>query len=168
MKKYSITKYLKNSSRKEDEWTSISDIGKVYNGKQLCIEDYKKTENAYVYTVLKIAKCMEIKKFRIKNVFRWKDLVKEVLENQELRKLYPDSMLQTYEMIENDSIIDLETLSDLVRLELREDIGGLLYVPYRLKVFIGYDYMMGIHSSMSLENIFEYVTSQGLNIYQFK
>ena len=111
---------------------------------------------------------MEIKKFRIKNVFRWKDLVKEVLENQELRKLYPDSMLQTYEMIENDSIIDLETLSDLVRLELREDIGGLLYVPYRLKVFIGYDYMMGIHSSMSLENIFEYVTSQGLNIYQFK
>lgn len=55
----------------------------------------------------------------------------------------------------------------MIRLELREDIGGLLYVPYRFKVFIGYDYMMGVHTSMHLDNLFERITKLGLNIYPF-
>lgn len=37
MKRYSITKYHKDTCDSEEEWTSVSDIGKVYNGNVLNI-----------------------------------------------------------------------------------------------------------------------------------
>lgn len=167
MKKYSITKYSRTISSKE-EWTSISDIGKIYDGFILDEKEYKKVEDSYVRAVLEVASYMGIEYFRIKNVFRWKDLRKDIKGNTILEKLYSQSMLKIYEGITNESIINKETLCDLLRLELREDIGGLLYVPYRLKIFIGDDYMMGVHVSKSLENIFEKISNLGLNIYQYK
>ncbi len=168
MKKYSITKYFKEKYTNGEEWTAISDIAKIYLGKQLSIEDYKKMEDAYVDAILKIANYMKIEKFKIKDVFRWKDLIEELKPQSNIRSLYTASMLETYKNVTDTSVIGYTQLSDLIRLELREDIGGLLYVPYRLKIFIGYDYMMGVHSSIPLENIFEYIENLGLNIYQFK
>lgn len=55
----------------------------------------------------------------------------------------------------------------LIRLQLREDLGGLIYVPYRLKLFIGYDYMMGVHASINLRNLYTFISDLGLNIYEF-
>ncbi|MCH1939856.1 hypothetical protein [Holdemania massiliensis] len=166
MKKYSITKYSRNNSIKE-EWTSISDIGKIYNGCILDAKEYKKIEDSYVRAVLEIASYMGIEYFRIKDVFRWKDLRKDINENAVFKELYPQSMLKVYEEMTNETIVNKEELCDLVRLELREDIGGLLYVPYRLKIFIGDDYMMGVHTSIPLESIYKIISDLGLNIYQF-
>lgn len=54
MKKYSITKYSRTISSKE-EWTSISDIGKIYDGFILDEKEYKKVEDSYVRAVLEVA-----------------------------------------------------------------------------------------------------------------
>jgi len=76
-------------------------------------------------------------------------------------------MLQVYQNIDEHSIINKEDLCDLIHLELREDIGGLLYVPYRLKIFIGYDFMMEVHSSKALEPIFEKIEGWDLIYVNF-
>lgn len=166
MKKYSITKYPKRNVMGQEEWTSISDIGKEYNGVNLDVREYKKIEDAYVNAILEIMEYMNIENLWIKNVFRWKDLKKDIQEKV-FKELYTDSMLNIYEEVKEEARLDKENVSDLIRLELREDIGGLLYVPYRFKVFIGYDYMMGVHTSMPLENLFGRITKLGLTIYQF-
>ena len=166
MKKYSITKYFRNEKQKE-EWTSISDIGKVYDGMELDTKEYKRVEDAYVNAILEIAQYMNIDTVRIKDVFRWKDLKKEVTSDVSKQELYRNSLLSTYEYLNNNSIITISDLDNIIRLELREDIGGLLYASDHLKIFIGDDFMMGVHSSVSLEPLFERIKSLGLNIYQF-
>ncbi len=167
MKKYSIIKYSSRNISEDEEWTAISDIGKVYNGVILTMEEYKKMEDAYVNAILEIMEYMNIQNVYIKNVFRWKNLKKDIEGNRIFSKLYTDAMLKIYEDVKDAMLLDKENISDLIRLELREDIGGLLYVPYRFKVFIGYDYMMGVHTSMHLDNLFERITKLGLNIYPF-
>lgn len=169
MKRYSITKYFFNEQNLDDDWISIYDIGKEYNGKILDIEQYMKVEDAYVNAIMEICRYMNLDYFRIKNVFRWRTLneVNEEIEQSNFQSVYSESMLKTYETVADDSILTYNELEDLIRLELREDIGGLLYVPYRLKIFIGYDYMMGVHSSISLNDLYEKIKSTGLNIFQF-
>lgn len=137
MKKYSITKYPKRDVMGQEEWTSISDIGKEYNGVNLDVREYKKIEDAYVNAILEIMEYMNIENLWIKNVFRWKDLKKDIQEKV-FKELYTDSMLNIYEEVKEGARLDKENVSDLIRLELREDIGGLLYVPYRFRMFIGY------------------------------
>ena len=52
MTEYRITKYNPanriNGAYMSDEWTSISDIGKVFNGIILSQDTYLKTEKAYI------------------------------------------------------------------------------------------------------------------------
>ena len=52
MTEYRITKYNPINRVDEvyiaDEWTSSSDIGKVFNGKTLSRDTYLKTEQAYI------------------------------------------------------------------------------------------------------------------------
>lgn len=167
MKRYSITKYHKNKCDSEEEWTSVSDIGKEYNGNVLNIDEYMKVEDSYVKAVLEILRYMKIHSVRIKNVSRWRNLAEEVKEDPTQKELYSDLILNVYESVENDQEIEIETLDALIRLQLREDLGGLIYVPYRLKLFIGYDYMMGVHSSMNLRKLYTFISDLGLNIYEF-
>lgn len=47
MKKYKISKYDYSSNYTED-WISIWDIGREYNGKILTYSDYILTENKYI------------------------------------------------------------------------------------------------------------------------
>ena len=54
---YRITKYnpkYRNSSGAylKDGWTSISDIGTIYNGKKSTLKEYFKIEEAYVKAIL--------------------------------------------------------------------------------------------------------------------
>ena len=165
MKRYSITKYKTNQSGK-DEWMAISDIGKIYDGIELTSQEYKRVEDAYVKAILEIIKYLNITNVKIKDVYKC-NIEREFKDSPIRRKLYNNSMIRIYKKVNENSIIEQEDLCNLVRLELREDIGGLLYVPYRLKIFIGYDFMMGVHSSKSLEVIFDKIKKLGLNIYQF-
>lgn len=166
MKRYDITKYKANQSGK-DEWLGISDIGKIYDGIKLTSQEYKRVEDAYVNAILEIIKYLNITNVKIKNVYKC-NIGKELKGRSSLRrKFYSKSILQTYQSVDEHSVIGQEDLCNLIRLELREDIGGLLYVPYRLKIFIGYDFMMGVHCSKALEPIFEKIEESGLNIFQF-
>lgn len=165
MKKYSITKY---NNKNMNSWTSISDIGKKYGEIELSLDIYKKTEDSYVNAILLIIEYLKIETFKVENVFRWKNLEKEIEEDLYKKDIYTKEMMDLYHKLESNSFINKFELCDLVRLELREDIGGLITTPYKLKIFIGYDYMMGIHSSKSIKALFEPIENLGLNIFCFK
>lgn len=76
-------------------------------------------------------------------------------------------MKKFYFGVKNNDVIDLSKLEHLIRFQLREDIGGKVFVPYKFKLFIGYDYLMSIRTSKPLEGLFSKIEKLGLYIYRF-
>jgi hypothetical protein len=50
---------------------------------------------------------------------------------------------------------------------LREDIGAKIFYPRKLKIFICYDYLMGIHCNRSIENVIPTIEALGLFVEKF-
>lgn len=57
--KYPPSGYNKDGIYTSDDWTSISDVGKSFNGKILTVKDYLKVEGQYVNTVLMIMSALD-------------------------------------------------------------------------------------------------------------
>ena len=163
MKRYEITKYEnENGIIEEQEWIAISDV--------LTPEKYQETEDKYVAVIVRILEYMNIQKCRIKNVVKC-SLIKEqfcdVEVSQEVRDLYNERLWNTYGNIKEGDEVDISTIEDIIRLLLREDIGCDVYVPYRFKLFIGYDYMTGVHLSRTLDPILKELNEIGLYVFEF-
>ncbi len=192
MYKYRISKYnpiFRNSAGKymNDEWTSISDIGKIYNNKKFTQNEYIEIENKYISAIMLVVKKMNIDKMQVNNLYVWKS-IKDIL--YEIKKfqygeLYTNSMLKLYKDItkninidninythltnkylcnvrKNKIILNIDNSVEFCRLLLREDIGGNLVALRCLKLFIGDDYLMYIHTSISLKNIISEIEGLGL------
>ena len=171
MKRYEITKYEnENGIIEEQEWIAISDIGDTFGGIVLTQEKYQETEDKYVAVIVRILEYMNIQKCRIKNVVKC-SLIKEqfcdVEVSQEVRDLYNERLWNTYGNIKEGDEVDISTIEDIIRLLLREDIGCDVYVPYRFKLFIGYDYMTGVHLSRTLDPILKELNEIGLYVFEF-
>ena len=171
MKLYEITKYEnENGIIEEQEWIAISDIGDTFGGIVLTPEKYQETEDKYVAVIVRILEYMNIQKCRIKNVVKC-SLIKEqfcdVEVSQEIRDLYNERLWNTYGNIKEGDEVDISTIEDIIRLLLREDIGCDVYVPYRFKLFIGYDYMTGVHLSRTLDPILKELNEIGLYVFEF-
>jgi len=171
MKRYEITKYEnENGIVEEQEWIAISDIGGTFGGIVLTPEKYQETEDKYVAVIVRILEYMNIQKCRIKNVVKC-SLIKEqfcdVEVSQEVRDLYNERLWHTYGNIKEGDEVDISTIEDIIRLLLREDIGCDVYVPYRFKLFIGYDYMTGVHLSRTLDPILKELNEIGLYVFEF-
>ena len=174
MKQYDITKYKDRHDKKkyknDKSWTAISDIGEVYECIKVTEDIYMQTENAYVDSIIEILHYMKIEYLNITYIeLRWGNSHErtERISNLFYKHLYTERMLNFYKTIDNKTIINLTELSDLIRLQLREDIFASISVPYRFKLFIGYDYLMGVHTSIVLEPLFKSIKSKGLNIFRF-
>lgn len=162
MKRYSILR-----CNIEEQWTAMTDIGKEYSGNKLTAARYLDAENTYVSAINLIVRYMSINKFKIKNLYKENDITPLVVNRPELINLYTPTILKTYKNINGKKEFGLTTLRNLIRLELREDIGGLIYVPYRMKLYIGYDYMMGIDTSVDLSDIYSQINKLGLELKRY-
>ena len=59
--KYRPEYYDENGAYKANEWTSISDIGKSYDGKIFTLENYLRVEQRYIAVILSIMSRMDCK-----------------------------------------------------------------------------------------------------------
>ncbi|MBH0173622.1 hypothetical protein IHV09_08640 [Fictibacillus sp. 23RED33] len=172
MHKYRITKYnplFRDAEGRftRDEWTSISDIGKVFENQELTIEMYKKTEDSYIKAVHLTMDFLNLPHLHARNI------IKSFHDNQFLAlindniELYPKDMLQYYFSTNNNEKITHEDIDKHCRLQLREAWGSALFYPQKCKLFIGYDYLMSIHSHIPLDPIFQSIQNLGLFVEEF-
>ncbi len=192
MYKYRISKYnpkFRSFTGKyiNDEWTSISDIGKIYNNKEFTKKEYIITENKYISAIMLILYKMNIVEMQINNLYVWKSVedILHTIKKFHYGELYTNSIIKFYKNITQNIIIDRADYTHLTnkylksikkniitlnidnsikfcRLLLREDIGGDLIVLKRLKIFIGYDYLMCVHTSILLDDIIDKIENLGL------
>lgn len=138
MHNYRITKYdPENRNRygiyEKNEWTSYSDIGKVFDEKKLSFETYIAVENAYICAVKKIL-CEMKKKYII-----LEELEKNTYPQRDDR--FDDDMCEAFSTLGNNREIMVSDLEPYLRLILREVIWGKL-IQKDLYVHFGYDYCM--------------------------
>lgn len=158
MYSYKVFKYkIKNKNEIINEWTSISDIGKEYNGKQFKYEEYIKTENTYIEAINMFIKLNKIKELTI-----------DELEKYNYDKLiYDEYDIQIKELIKkvkNKMKIKTSDIELFIRAILREQIWAKLASSDEFYIHFGYDYYMYIGSKAEPQKEIEQIEKMGLVI----
>jgi hypothetical protein len=159
MYNWRITKYNpayrdKSGCYLKDEWTSISDIGNIYDRKVLTYETYRKVEDAYVLSALKF----------------WSEsgnnpLIVAYLENSRILN-YGANDLRDIDLdprlVRIGIALDDKALDNICRLVLREVIWCKLESKNGGYIHFGYDYYMYIGSHLLSEESIDRVSDLGL------
>ena len=157
-----ITKYnplYRNSSGDytNQEWTSYSDIGKHFGGKQFNFEDYIEIENKYISTVLQFMNCLHLQEIEIRELEKYEtDISYDENIDREMSNLLKN--------IKDKATINIAVVPHLCKLILREHLWGKLVVNSTLYIHFGYDYYMYIGSSKKCDMVLEKVSHNGLYI----
>lgn len=140
-----ITKYdpkLRNAddSFSEDEWTSVHDVGKIFEGKIFTLEEYLRVESYYIKAVEMIIS----------------DIQGEFLQIENLEKAYytgeiPSELTDLYEGLRSGMTIHASAIGSLLKLILREFVWCEL-VCMNCIIHFGYDYYMYVNGVPTLEN----------------
>jgi len=168
MYKYRITKYNPlfrddNGRYLIEDWTAISDIGKRYNGNILTASHYMKVEDKYINAVRLIMDFFNIASLEVKNINRSYSSPTNFSESiKRYGSLYSEDMVKLFERINDNDILEGEHINLLLRLMLREDIGADISLSRKLKIFVGYDFLMSVHTFKSIESILTDINEFGL------
>jgi hypothetical protein len=124
---YRVSKYnpaLRDSSGAYtvEEWTSVSDIGRSFDGVNLTQAEYQRVESAYVSAALAFLGESGVSELKVQE-----------LENPQGLRLE----------IEEGSTLPLERAAEVIRALLREEFWCLLKAEGG-SVHMGYDYLMSI------------------------
>ncbi|MGG1680225.1 hypothetical protein ACIFOT_31580 [Neobacillus sp. NRS-1170] len=146
--------------------TAISDIGKSFEGEGLTIETYKQVEDSYIKAIQLVMDYLGVPYLLVNNVIRSFSYQKFLENTKEFDELYPNDLMEVYTNTWDIEKIDKEKVVLFCRLLFREDIGSDVYFPRKLKVFIGYDYLMGVHTSKSIDSIRPAIEQLGLFVVE--
>jgi len=146
MYSYRVTKYNpcyrdEKGSFLKDEWISVGDIGRLYNGEIFKFSEYLQYENAYISAVRIVMKANGVSSLRVIDI-----------EKKTSYDFHDISMLNAKEyidLIKNKHIINYSNVDFCIRLILREMLWGILESP-DMFVHFGYDYYMYIGSRVDL------------------
>ena len=143
MNKYIVFKSDFRKVDNIDEWTSFSDIGKIFNNKVLTMDEYLLTENKYLKFIEDLLNESNVKQLTIKSIefiekINWKKGQK--LNNKEIIKICKDS--------------------------LREKCWVYLKSK-NLNISFGYDYYLFIETSYDYDDIKSIISFNGLYINNY-
>ena len=165
MKEYRITKYNPIFRNEEghylkDEWTEVSDVGKIFNGKKVTEDDYLTIEKAYIESVLKMLEISNLDHVRI--VGLWPDDIPERF-TEEKDRWYFESSFESFSPFE-DKQVKLDELEQVLKLMFRGIISCRLEVYSQFFVHFGYDYYMYIGGKEITDVAISEISSSGLFI----
>ncbi|MDD3404166.1 MAG: hypothetical protein PHQ72_12550 [Hespellia sp.] len=136
-------KYRKNKKYVNNEWTTISDVGKSFNNTEFTFEEYLEYEKKYINAIILAMQESEIDNFVIE------ELEKNVYEE------YPDlsetKAKEFYDSLKNGMPICTEKIGLVTKLILREMIWGKLISDSSF-IHFGYDYYMYFGFEKDLKN----------------
>jgi len=139
-----ITKYNprfrdKTGAYKKDDWTSASDIGRVFDGKLLTLDEYLAAEDAYVGAALLFLKNAQVKSLKV-TYFEERSDFDNPSGFEAQNKLWLEDVELGREYLESD-------LSKIIRLNLREACWTKLEDDNGTYIHFGYDYYMYVGSN---------------------
>lgn len=167
MLSYRITKYnptFRNSLGwyEKNDWTSISDIGKQFDGKELTFEDYIKIEDAYVQAIMLFMDFLKLNSLTVTYLEKyWKRPIPDIYRSK--------TMLELFKKISVGQELDKSEVADIARLMLRETVWCKPESKDKMFIHFGWDYYMYIGSAEKpAESMIATIEKSGLFVEEFE
>lgn len=123
-----------------DTWTSVTDVGKVFEGRELTLEEYERTEAAYIETFVVFAREANIERVQVREFPR--------LEGEPQK---------------DGAVVPIDEATEILRAMLREEAECRLEAPGNdFYVHAGYDLCMYIGAASSCSQAVVYAEELGL------
>ncbi|GIO86409.1 hypothetical protein J25TS5_33410 [Paenibacillus faecis] len=169
MYSWRITKYNPNNrdnrgSYMIDEWTSINDIGSIFNNGELLIEEYIRTEDLYIDSVIKFMECNRINYLKITELEKSSDSI----EIEKFIELYDEKMISLYQKATAGIKLNKRDVILICKLILRNNLWCKLIYESKMFVHFGYDYYMYIGSLKKCNLAINKITESGLFVEEFE
>lgn len=160
--KYSPQNYDSNGVYTADEWTSMWDVGRKFDGKLLTLEEYLRVEQRYVSVILSIMKATNCKYMTIQYLEADKKYITSCIKSSKFYDIDCD-LLKSMPLLEEKRRIHISKITDIIRLSLREYIYVVLRnKEHKLQVQFGYDYYLNVSCSLNGETLKNIVCREGL------
>ena len=159
--KYNPIYFCSNGLYQKQEWTSMWDIGKTFDGYVFSREEYLQMETRYVNTALKI---LEASGCKYLTIFYYKGFYNSLESLRESPLMDDDIYLfKRAGYFESGSRISLNRVDPLLRLNLRDwSTFFFLNIKNNVQLDIGYDYYMHIHAPLPVNEMKKLVSNEGL------
>ncbi|WP_086350812.1 hypothetical protein [Candidatus Enterococcus clewellii] len=142
---YRITKYDPNYRDEKgryvgpETWTSVSDVGKKYNGSVLTYDEYIFYETMYIHSICAIMQLNSVSQMNVVS-----------LEKYDFVSLDDYITRDEFDTLRNNQRLYKNQLAIVSRMILRETIWGKLVEGEKLWIHFGYDYYMYIGSEKEI------------------
>ncbi|MED0668942.1 hypothetical protein P4S95_01725 [Aneurinibacillus aneurinilyticus] len=168
MKFWQISKYKASDlplykEGKETTWTSISDIGKKFNGKIFTIQEYLSIEDLFIDAIKKFMVCSQTKYLFVNQVeksFELDTLINNI-KQKGLMNQYSKQMLDFFHLVKEGNKLNMKQIEIISRLSLREDMWTQLS-SQSMFVRFDYDYYVDIGSTNNCEVTAKKISETGL------
>ncbi|MEG0258857.1 MAG: hypothetical protein RR595_11150 [Lysinibacillus sp.] len=144
----------------QEEWTCPSEIGKVFEGRIFTLEDYLRTESAYINAIVHFIHDSGINTLRILQLTKI-----DISESDKLSTLYEDDFDQL--MLEEDWIVSEKEIRTIAKMVLRNFIWCQFYSSDTFFINFGWDYYMYIGSNNKCLSAIENAANAGLFVEEF-
>lgn len=149
--------YYKNRVYTKNEWISVSDIGRSFDGVVLTKEEYLRIESAYVDTVKELLEVSGVKFLTIVNPDTFY-LRREKAFTKENKAIY-----QIVSSLKEGQRITASKIDTVLKACLRELFWcALVNETKKVQVDVGYDYYLHFYSRLPEETISEIARNHGL------
>jgi hypothetical protein len=149
--------YYKNRVYTKNEWISVSDIGRSFDGVVLTKEEYLRIESAYVDTVKELLEVSGVKFLTIVNPDTFY-LRREKAFNKENKAIY-----QIVSSLKEGQRITASKIDTVLKACLRELFWcALVNETKKVQVDVGYDYYLHFYSRLPEKTISEIARNHGL------
>lgn len=159
--KYSPSGYNKNGIYISNDWCSISDIGKNFNGNILSVDDYLNVEDKYINTILSIMQKLDCTYLTIEYVESDKnDIINGM---RRYKEKYNVDILDSFPYPRRGMRFSKKKLTKLFRLCLRE----LCYIVFvckskKIKLYFSYEYYLNVKCPLAKDILYQIVNKNGL------
>lgn len=174
MHRYRLIKYIPEyrdefGGYEKNEWTSISDVGKSFDGVIFNFEKYMRVEDAYVKSVKMIMDYCKVTALKVTYIEKRGVLSAHEYNSPNFPKnLYDLKTAALYKSVKKRTVLTGWRIEHMIRLMLREELYAQLvgnepdHKSEPFKVFIGYEYLMGIHTNTNLQQLKEQLLKIGM------
>jgi len=162
---YRITKYnpqhrTSTGAYRKNEWTSIYDIGHLFEREKFTYKQYKQVEDAYVAVILFFMDFLKQKTLYVTALEKNSD---SLIENSR----YSKKMTDLHMKLSVGMQVNCEEIDGLVRLALRQDLWCKLESE-KMYAHFGDDYYMFVGSASISDLLIEKIEKLGLFVEEFE
>jgi|SRR5579872_4486671 hypothetical protein len=143
----------------QNEWTSYSDIGQIFNSATFTYEEYIHIEKLYIKAIQDFMNCHNITTLQVNELEKPKTISSDIHNT--------DAMINLFSSIKNNDWVAQNNIENICKLILRDKLWCKLIYNEQIFVHFGWDFYMYIGSTSPCPDAIDAIKKSGLFVEPF-